>query len=263
MPRLKDWMECRVDDDLTVRTPPGFEGLSNEQAISLCATMLRRWSHLIAEEMERDCVRLNSLDLFEQLCLRAKWDKQLDLILNSSTAMEKYETPRGKLDLIAQKFGDQIGLPAQSLAADVEQRLQWYKQRVASVFEHAVKSDVNFHSVTSPIEQIFLMEWRFLRIDESLDVVIKPQSTFEFDGKKYRIDFVVGWADQKQKVAIEIDGHEFHEKTKAQAARDRARERSIIRGGYTIMRFTGSEVFSDPRRCVQEVAAFILAQKPA
>lgn len=44
-------------------------------------------------------------------------------------------------------------------------------------------------------------------------------------------------------LAIEIDGHDFHEKTKEQASRDKARDRSITRAGYQVLRFTGSDLY--------------------
>jgi 5-methyltetrahydropteroyltriglutamate--homocysteine methyltransferase len=50
--------------------------------------------------------------------------------------------------------------------------------------------------------------------------------------------------------------HEFRCFEK-QAAHERARERTIVRHGYTIFRFTGSEVVRDPRKCVEEVIAII------
>lgn len=56
-------------------------------------------------------------------------------------------------------------------------------------------------------------------------------------------------------VAIELDGHEFHEKTKDQARRDRRRDRSLIAccyGPLAIVRFTGSEVFAEPAGCAAE-----------
>jgi very-short-patch-repair endonuclease len=49
----------------------------------------------------------------------------------------------------------------------------------------------------------------------------------------------------------------FHERTKQQAAQDRARERTIVRHGYIIHRFTGSEVYRNPRKCVEEVIQLI------
>ena len=90
--------------------------------------------------------------------------------------MKKYETPRGKLELIAQLFGDQIGMVSQGrkIPVDVEARLEWYKKRLAADYEKRVKNDMTFHKVTSPIEQIFLMEWHFLRVDEQHHVAIKP-----------------------------------------------------------------------------------------
>ena len=57
--------------------------------------------------------------------------------------------------------------------------------------------------------------------------------------------------------AIELDGHDFHERTKQQAAQDRARERTIVRHGYIIHPFTGSEVYRNPRKCFEEVIQLI------
>jgi very-short-patch-repair endonuclease len=247
--------------DLTIHTPPRFEGFTNEQMISLCSTMLTKWTELIAKEMKDDIARMETLEVFDQAYLRAKWLKTIDMILAAHDAVQKYDTPEGKLDLIIQQFGDQLGMPAHSLAGDIKGRMDWYKQRVAATFEQSIKGDLNRHDITSPVEQIFLMEWRFLEIDQKHAVTIRPQTQLTIASAVYRIDFAVSWPGQKHKLAIEIDGHEFHEKTKAQAARDRARERSIIREGYTIMRFTGSEVFSNPRKCVNEVAELIAQLK--
>lgn len=54
-------------------------------------------------------------------------------------------------------------------------------------------------------------------------------------------------------LAIECDGHEFHERTKEQAARDRARDRALQEAGLTIFRFTGSEIYRDPFGCADQV----------
>ena len=93
-------------------------------------------------------------------------------------------------------------------------------------------------------------------------------STLDFDadtltvnGTTYKIDFVVEAPNGEMKLAIELDGHDFHEKTKEQAARDRQRERTIVKQGYTIFRFTGSEVFRNPRKCVEEVIEMIASTR--
>lgn len=62
-----------------------------------------------------------------------------------------------------------------------------------------------------------------------------------------KIDGKVFWA------AIECDGHDFHERTKDQARRDRSRDRELQARGFRVFRFTGSEIFKDPMKCAREV----------
>jgi very-short-patch-repair endonuclease len=66
-------------------------------------------------------------------------------------------------------------------------------------------------------------------------------------------DFVISvptYTDKK--IIVECDGHDFHERTKEQAMRDRARDRAAQAAGYQMMRFTGAEIFRDPLKCVRE-----------
>lgn len=51
---------------------------------------------------------------------------------------------------------------------------------------------------------------------------------------------------------VECDGHDFHERTKEQAANDRSRDRAATLAGYTVMRFTGSELWRDPWGCAAQ-----------
>jgi very-short-patch-repair endonuclease len=66
----------------------------------------------------------------------------------------------------------------------------------------------------------------------------------------YRIDILVGGAGWK--LAIECDGHDFHDRTKQQAAYDRARDRELVLLGVTTIRFTGSEITHSAERCADE-----------
>lgn len=52
---------------------------------------------------------------------------------------------------------------------------------------------------------------------------------------------------------VECDGHEFHERTRDQAARDRSRDRLAQLNGAEIFRFTGSELWRDPVGCASQV----------
>ena len=62
--------------------------------------------------------------------------------------------------------------------------------------------------------------------------------TVEFEGK------VLG------RVVVECDGHNFHERTKDQASRDRTRDREMTLAGFKVMRFTGSEIHRSVMNCV-------------
>lgn len=92
-------------------------------------------------------------------------------------------------------------------------------------------------------------------VGDETTVVFQPQVV---DGH-YRIDFVarVTFNARHALIAIECDGHEFHERTKQQAARDRARDRYLVRKGYKVLRFTGSEIYADAGKCVAEIADII------
>lgn len=54
-------------------------------------------------------------------------------------------------------------------------------------------------------------------------------------------------------VAIECDGHDYHERTKEQAARDKSRDRALAADGVVVLRFTGSEIWHDTWGCSEEV----------
>lgn len=121
-------------------------------------------------------------------------------------------------------------------------------------------------SCDSPIEFEFL---QYLKIaTEGFNSANKKhfwvhnQYSIVANGNKYRVDFLIcevgteGNTDLLQLV-IECDGHDFHEKTKLQAQRDKKRDRDLQLAGYRVLRFTGSEIFKEPRKCANEVAAFL------
>jgi len=95
----------------------------------------------------------------------------------------------------------------------------------------------------SPIEELF---WRESLGLQAIGLVPQVQAG------RYRIDFAVPAFN----VAIEIDGHDYH-KSKDQRTRDAKRERVLEREGWRVIRFTGSEVYHDAKKCVQEVIAML------
>jgi len=121
----------------------------------------------------------------------------------------------------------------------------------------------------SPIEQYFayaleekqLRNWMYFnpRIDF---IEMNTQETIVISNSKYRVDFLLSvWYPEKhsgKNFVIECDGHDFHEKTKEQAQKDKKRDRELVSSGYVVLRFTGSEIIKSPHRCVLDVMKAIL-----
>ena len=87
------------------------------------------------------------------------------------------------------------------------------------------------------------------------------ESVMASSGKMYIPDFTIPVLDigtnNFKMFAIECDGHDFHEKTKEQVTRDRKRERELIEDGYTVIRFSGTEIYNDPFKCASQVFKII------
>lgn len=90
----------------------------------------------------------------------------------------------------------------------------------------------------------------------NLQFHITPQASIG----RYAVDFLVWFAngDEVAGVAIECDGHAFHEKTKEQAAADKRRDREILGAGFPVVRFTGSEIYKDAAGCVEQVRDLLI-----
>ncbi len=96
-------------------------------------------------------------------------------------------------------------------------------------------------------------------------VIVEPQKVIATEQDRYRADvlvYIVAADDQGRGIApeplvVEVDGHEFHERTKFQAARDRQRDRAMIAEGFRVVRFTGQEVYRAAEQCAQEVARLV------
>lgn len=97
--------------------------------------------------------------------------------------------------------------------------------------------------------------WPAMIDDGQPRIAIFPQSQVG----TYRADFLIlcECNDVKFWIVVECDGHDFHERTKEQAKRDRARDRWMTANNISVLRFTGSEIYADPSACANQVADFI------
>lgn len=106
----------------------------------------------------------------------------------------------------------------------------------------------------SPIEIQFWNAWQ-QRVPH-LPLVLQ----YPVCGGAYRLDF----AYVPARIAIELDGYTHHS-SHARFTQDRKRQRDLIRDGWRVLVFSGTEVFHHAERCVDEARATIeqLAGLPA
>lgn len=145
--------------------------------------------------------------------------------------------------------------------------LDEYKQTLEGVFcggEIDLNTSVN--KTDSSIEEILyirmkhdiVMPWS----DNQYFARLTPQYKIDREDSFIKVDFLyelIIREDESRniKLVIECDGHDFHEKTKEQAQKDKSRDRFLLSKGYHVMRFTGSEIYRNPRECVSEINDFI------
>jgi hypothetical protein len=122
-------------------------------------------------------------------------------------------------------------------------------------------------NVQSPIEAVFYYWW-FALSDHMRSQhsgywwALKWQEKVNVAGRNYRLDFEAWHLDWEllwnlrdagvkvPRIAIELDGHEFHERTKAQVELRNERDRNLQQAGWIVLHFAGSEVVRDPETAV-------------
>lgn len=121
----------------------------------------------------------------------------------------------------------------------------------------------HMRNLESPLEAAFLAWWMVVSHRRE-DIGIDWQQEVAANGTTYRLDFVIeptkyGFlegligAPDCPRIAVELDGHEFHEKTKAQVTYRNRRDRELQAAGWIVLHVSGSEFNADPEKVVAEV----------
>jgi very-short-patch-repair endonuclease len=88
-------------------------------------------------------------------------------------------------------------------------------------------------------------------------LVVYPQAPF----RGRRVDFQIYALDWRgprtawkwRTLLVECDGHNFHERTREQATRDKRKDRHATLDGIDTFRFSGSDIWRDPWGCAREI----------
>jgi hypothetical protein len=118
----------------------------------------------------------------------------------------------------------------------------------------------------SPLEVMFWIWWAAMTKDtewpEWLEMSFQQPVTVE--GANYRLDFTIRPSASQRplfeavgipipRIAVEVDGHAFHEKTKEQVATRNQRDRALQRDGWIVLHFSWTEMTTQPEACIGEV----------
>ena len=157
----------------------------------------------------------------------------------------------------------------------LEQTSESYGRISADRFYDSVKSDLYERGISSPIEDIFYISLIFKchemgypvnpypDYDKSSQKVIYPDGIYiypQYKVGKYIVDFLVSYqcGDHLSEIVVELDGHKFHDKNKKQRAYEKSRDRYLVKQGYKVFHYTGSEIFNNPfdvsHEVIEEVA---------
>lgn len=123
----------------------------------------------------------------------------------------------------------------------------------------------------SPLEVAFWIWWDAISrgyqwMGES--VWLERQRELDVEGERFRLDFVVepdtAWAADLARhgmtwplIAIEVDGHGFHERTREQVALRDRRDRALQKAQWKVFHFSFSEFTQDPSACTREVWEYV------
>jgi len=92
------------------------------------------------------------------------------------------------------------------------------------------------------------IETKFLEESHARGIQLRPQFWIQAPIGNYRVDF----ACVPEKIAIEVDGHEYHS-TKEQRTYDAQRSRALQMLGWKVIRFTGTEIYSNAGGCIDDL----------
>jgi len=120
----------------------------------------------------------------------------------------------------------------------------------------------------SPIEQIFNFAYDIVICNEGFPInellYLFPQAEIVANGNKYFADFLLDtervsgiYREHPLKLVIECDGHDFHEKTKAQVEKNNKRNFDLQLEGYDVLHFSGSQIYKDPIKCATDAYKYI------
>lgn len=127
-----------------------------------------------------------------------------------------------------------------------DERQKFVREARRKISEWQARLHIYDQQCESPIEQ------QFWNIAKHRLLGLLPQ----YEIGRYRVDFAL----PDEHLVIELDGHDYH-KTKEQRTTDAKRERDLKELGWYVIRFTGTEIYRDVEKCVEQVERILFNKR--
>lgn len=124
--------------------------------------------------------------------------------------------------------------------------------------------------VESPLEALFCVWWwaYMKQMFQSDCLDLECQQDVCVSGQTFRLDFAITPASPKfdhllakwKPIAVELDGHEFHERTKEQVQLRDRRDRALQLAGWQVLHYSFSEFTDAPLDVVSSIVLIALNQ---
>lgn len=113
----------------------------------------------------------------------------------------------------------------------------------------------------SPIEQILWYALRLMALRlNNFDIRFDSQVGVKVKEHHYRLDLFFEEdteSDDPVMVAVECDGHDFHEKTKEQVEKRNVRDMELKKAGVDVLHYSGSQIYNNPYSCAKEIIDYV------
>jgi very-short-patch-repair endonuclease len=148
----------------------------------------------------------------------------------------------------------------------LDRATQFITERCGVIFRSDVEGSLRYlHRpyFDSPLEVSFYVWWEaLLRTSNRLGdyLSLESQAEVTVNGQLFRVDFLVEPTEREilarpewRPIAVELDGHAFHERTPEQVATRDRRDRALQSAGWHVFHYSFREFTTDPVKAISEV----------
>jgi very-short-patch-repair endonuclease len=176
--------------------------------------------------------------------------------------MERVRERYGSIPTLAGEISGHVAFAAASGGKVIEERFPFVSWAAANGFRYPDDGRAFLQGCGSAAEAFFAREFAArpsTRFEGRVAIAGDVSVALQVACSTYRVDAVV--TEGPLRLAVEVDGLGFHTMRAEQIAADYLRERRIVCAGYTVIRFTAAEVFSNSAECWRQIDAILAAYR--